>query len=78
MATTRKQMILFEDIARAYPGQWVALKVTERDSAGQPNRGMIVAHSRTKRHLFSLLGDLDDVCILYAGPVVPDGYGVVI
>ncbi|MBM4042719.1 MAG: hypothetical protein FJ290_29885 [Planctomycetes bacterium] len=61
---------------RRYYGQWLALRVTKRDAAGQPTAGKVLARSPSRLEVSEAARDEKHVCLLYAGEPVPKGYGV--
>jgi hypothetical protein len=65
-----------EQLAQKYRGQWLALRVTARDASGQPRRALTLAHGATRAEVHRKVRRVSDVCLLYAGPAVPEGFEV--
>lgn len=61
---------------RRYRGQWLAVKVTKRDDAGQPTAGIVLAHKPTQFEADDAVREEAEVCLMYAGDVAPEGYGI--
>lgn len=77
MAETRESMLI-DEIKKKYEGSWVAVKVTERDEAGQPLRGIVVYEDTSRHRLRDRIPEGEDVCIFFAGSVPREGYGVIL
>ncbi|MFP4057768.1 MAG: hypothetical protein ACLF0G_12960 [Candidatus Brocadiia bacterium] len=73
--TTEKNLSLPE-MVRKYRGQWLAVRVTARDQAGQPVAGIVLARAPTRLEADEAVKGEQEVCLMYAGDVVPEGYGV--
>jgi hypothetical protein len=65
-----------DELLAKYSGEWLALRVTQRDSAGQPKPALALAHAPTRAEVHQKVRRLKDVCLLYAGPAVPEGFEV--
>jgi hypothetical protein len=70
------KVLSFPQMIRRYRGQWLAVRVTKRDAAGQPIAGSVVAHKPSRLEVSHSVRGEPAVCLLYAGPPVPEGYGV--
>lgn len=55
-------------------GLWVAVKVVERDEAGQPLTGEVIATKLVRSELLDEVYAEKDICIFFAGPVPEEGY----
>ena len=64
-----------EKLVADYEGEWMALTVTERDDEGTPTRADLVAHSPRSAEVYEAIKakGLTEVCILYAGDLLPPG-----
>ncbi len=67
-AKDAKEPMALEEITRRHWGRWVALRVVERDEAGQPRRGIVLYHSPDRYRLRDLIKSEEAACIFYAGP----------
>jgi hypothetical protein len=56
---------------------WVAMKVVEKDEAGQFTRGMVTAVDYSRFWLRKKIPREEEVCICYSGPIPQPGYLVV-
>jgi len=63
-----------EKLLEQYEGEWIAFRVTERDEYGQPIRGELLAHSPKSADAYRAIGEPGDICVLYAGDLVPRGH----
>ena len=64
-----------ESLLAQYEGEWVAFRVTARDEYGQPARGELLVHSPRRADAYQAIGQPGEVCVLYAGDLVPEGHG---
>jgi len=70
------QVLTLEEMKRQYHGQWLAVKVAARDDAGQPVRGIVVAHRPTRLEVSEAVKAQRHVCLFYAGDPIPKGYAL--
>ena len=73
---TRTRPLSLAQMIRKYRGQWLAVRVTKRDDAGQPTAGIVLAHKPTQCEADDAVGEEAEVCLVYAGDVAPEGYGI--
>jgi len=62
-----------EDLLKQYPGEWLAIEVTEF-SEGQPLRGELIYHSATRKEVWEKTKEKERLYIVYAGPPLKEGY----
>lgn len=74
---TETQETSIDEISERHKGDWVAVRVTERDEAGQPLKAIVVAHNKDRNRLRDEIPP-GEVCIFYAGPVPHEGYDAII
>lgn len=72
-----ENVLSLEEIMSKYAKEWVAVKVVERDSAGQPLKAEVLSHSVDRNQLRDNVADGKEVCIFYAGPIPWEGYVVI-
>lgn len=63
-----------EEIMKKYRGYWVAVKVEERDSVGQPVKGEVVSYHGIRSMVIDTVYSEPDVCIFKATTVPEEGY----
>ncbi|MBM4041037.1 MAG: hypothetical protein FJ290_21260 [Planctomycetes bacterium] len=68
--------LTFPQMVRKYHGQWLAVRVTKRDDAGQPVAGIVLAHKPNRLEVSRAARGQGPVCMMFAGPPVPEGYGM--
>ena len=56
-----------EEITRKHWGRWVAIRVVERDEAGQPKKGVLLQVTSDRYRLRNLIRE-EAACIFFAGP----------
>jgi hypothetical protein len=66
--------MLIEEIMEKLKGLWVAVKVVERDKAGQPLTGEVIASNLVRSQLLDEVYAEKDICIFFAGPIPEEGY----
>ncbi len=72
----KERILLLKEMTEEFHGKWLAIEVTDRDKNGQPKAGRIISSSSNRLEVREKVKDLKEVCILYAGNIVPEGYGV--
>jgi hypothetical protein len=70
------EILSLTEMRERFHGQWLAVRVTERDEAGQPVAGELIAHKPSRLEVSLAVKDARDICLVYAGAPVPEGYGV--
>jgi hypothetical protein len=70
-----EQILSLTEMRDAYHGQWLAVRVTARDEAGQPVAGEVIAHKASRLEVCDAVRGAEEICLLYAGKPVPEGYG---
>ncbi len=68
------QVLSLTEMKRRFHGQWLAIRVTKRDAAGQPTAGKVLARSPSRLEVSEPARDEKHVCLLYAGEPIPKGY----
>ncbi|MDG6901421.1 MAG: hypothetical protein JRM80_05610 [Nitrososphaerota archaeon] len=63
--------LAIEEIKQKFRGDWVGIRVTQRDEAGQPVRGVVLAHDVNRTQLRNMLNDVLDCCIFSTKPPLP-------
>lgn len=63
------------EMRERFDGQWLAVRVTERDDGGQPVAGEVLAVKPSRLEVAEAVREERDVCLLYAGEPIPEGYG---
>jgi len=73
------EKVNLEEVKRQYAGQWLAFQVTEESSTGEL-LGHLIAHNLDRRELHRQLrqGEVANVYVTFAGPVVKPGYAVIL
>lgn len=66
-----------EELKQKYSGEWVAVRVTERNNVW-PEKGVLLAHNRDRRDLHRELREqkVRDAYIFFAGPIPKPGYSL--
>ena len=75
MSRSVEAMTLTE-MKERFHGQWLAVRVTERDDGGQPVAGEVLAVKPSRLELAEAVKEEREACLLYAGEPIPEGYGV--
>lgn len=65
-----------EEVKQRYKDEWVAVRVTERDVAGQPSKVKVVSHNPSRYKLMDTVIEEKEICIIYAGSTPHEGYMV--
>ena len=65
--SSEEDVLTLAEAMQEYPEEWLAMRVTGRDSNGQPTEGVVVGHDRDKRLLRTNTNKERDLCIFYAG-----------
>jgi len=65
--SAEEDILTIAEAIQEYPEQWLAVRVTGRDSNGQPTEGVVVGHERDKRSLRTNTIREKDLCIFFAG-----------
>jgi hypothetical protein len=47
-----------DEAVALYPGEWIALRVTEENEYKQPSRGQVVAHNKSGARVWKAVGRL--------------------
>ena len=69
------EAMTLSEMKERFHGQWVAVRVTERDDGGQPVAGEVLAVKPSRLEVAEAVREERDVCLLYAGEPIPEGYG---
>ncbi len=69
-----EESMSMDEIREKYNMLWVAIKVVERDEAGQPARGMVIAADYSRFRLRTKIPGDEEVCIFYTGQIPQPGY----
>ncbi len=77
MAKTNDVMTVEEEEKR-FAGKWLALEVVSRDKNGFPHKVRFIEEADSQPDIFEKTRDLKDVYIIFAGPLVPPGWGFVL
>jgi len=64
----KKEVQKIEYFKKEYKGQWLAIKVVDRDEQGVPETGKLVAKAKTHHELHLVMDD-ENVYETYAGHV---------
>jgi len=70
-----KQILSLTEMTDTYHGEWLAVRVTARDEAGQPTAGEVIAHRPSRLEVCEAVRGADDICLMFAGEPIPEGYG---
>ena len=65
------EVLTLAEIREKFSGDWVAITVTQRDEAGQPLKGIVIAHDVNRTQLRDMLNDVPDCCIFSTKPPLP-------
>lgn len=70
-------MLEIESLKKKYPGEWLAIEVTEERN-GEPVRGRLILHSKDRDELWRKieLSREREIYVTYAGPLIEKGYAV--
>jgi hypothetical protein len=68
-----EEPMTLEEITRRRWGRWVAIRVVERDEAGQPKKGIVIYHTQDPYRLRKTIKEEESACIFYAGPTPKRG-----
>jgi hypothetical protein len=63
-----------EELMKQFKGLWIAVRVVERDKAGQPLTAEVVASNLVRSNLLDEIYAEKDICIFFAGPIPEEGY----
>jgi len=70
--SSEQDVLSIAEAMQEYPEEWIAMRVTERDSNGQPLEGIVVWHERDKRQLRTNTLKERELCVFFGGyPQVP-------
>ena len=73
-----------QEIEQRYPNEWVLIEVTKADRTKGPLFGRLIAHSHRREDLvdanrvFCEENPRRMTYVFFAGPVVPEGYTVIV
>lgn len=67
-----------EEAEKRFAVRWLALEVVSRDKNGFPHEVRFLEEGESEREVLEKTRALDDVFILFAGPLVPPGWGFVL
>jgi hypothetical protein len=72
-----KAMLEITALKKKYPGEWLAIEVTE-ERDGEPLKGRLILHSKDRDELWEEieLSPEKEIYVTYAGPLVEKGYAV--
>lgn len=76
MAPTAEVMTV-EEARERFAGKWLALEVVTRDANRMPSEVRLIGEFATRAELHENTQSLPDLFIMFAGPVVPPGWGFV-
>jgi hypothetical protein len=66
-------ILALDALREHYEGEWVAGVVVERGPDQTPTRMRVLAHSASFEDVLRRTSSESDVCVLYAGDLVPEG-----
>ncbi len=69
------EVMTLAEMKERFHGQWLAVRVTESDDGGQPVAGEVLAVKPSRLEVAEAVREERDVCLLYAGEPIPEGYG---
>ncbi|MCL5067913.1 MAG: hypothetical protein M1368_06130 [Thaumarchaeota archaeon] len=67
----KEEELAIEEIKQKFYGDWVAIRVTQRDESGQPLKGVVLAHDVNRTLLRNMLNDVAECCIFSTKPPMP-------
>ena len=62
-----------QEIVHQHPGEWLAIAVTAEE-AGRPKAGRLVCHAKDRHEVWRRTRNQRRLYIVYAGPVLKEGY----
>jgi len=65
--SSEEDVLTMAEATQEYPEEWLAMRVTRRDSNGQPMEGVVIAHDKDKRLIRTSTIREREICIFYAG-----------
>jgi len=65
--SSEEDVLTIAEAIQEYPEEWLAMRVTRRDSNGQPTEVVVVGHDRDKRLLRTNTLRERELCIFFAG-----------
>ncbi len=70
-------MPTLKKLHRTYPGQWLAMKVTEEEPVNrEPLAGEVVARAQSREAIWEKVHDIpgNDLYVFFTGPLIQEGY----
>ncbi len=78
------EVLSIAEIEQRYPNEWVLVEVTKVDKIRGPLFGCVLVHSHNRRDLVEINRGFCErnprkmTYVFFAGPVVPEGYTVIV
>ena len=71
------EVMSVEEARERFAGKWLALEVVSRDENRMPREVRLIDEAATRAELCERTRSYRELFILFAGPVVPPGWGFV-
>ncbi|MBE3120941.1 MAG: hypothetical protein IMZ53_06420 [Thermoplasmata archaeon] len=64
-----------ETLEKRHPEEWLLVEVTHADSLGNPKKGRLINHSKSKEKIIEeSKGKTGDIALYYSGKIPKKGY----
>lgn len=62
-------------LEKRYPEEWLLIEVIQTDALGNPKRGRLITHSKSKEKIIEeSKGKTGDIALFYTGKIPKKGY----
>jgi len=71
----KNEIVTVEILEKRFPEQWLLIEVTQADSLGNPKKGRLINHSKSKEKIIEdSKGKAGDIALFYSGKIPKKGY----
>lgn len=67
----KEEALSLSEIRKKFEGDWVAIRVTERDESGQPTKGVVIANDVNRSRLRDMVLSVKECCIFSTREPIP-------
>ena len=65
--SSEEDVLTIAEATQEYPEEWVVMRVTRRDSSGQPAEGVVLGHDRDKVAVRTKMAREKEFCVFFTG-----------
>lgn len=71
----KNEIEMIEKIEKRHPEEWLLVEVTKEDSLGNPIKGKLIKHSKSKEKIIEKSKEIGrDIALFYSGKIPKKGY----